>query len=487
MRLQTNTKTLEDLCSQSMETASPAIHDAATTHQSVFSLCYLFRNPFSSTTIRDENHIPTLGDYSKLSHEGYKNTIELPEGNNVVPLQSDTIRLVQNGCSFHGLRSEDPNQHLKDFLKLDPSPHGRILLPDSLLNSFHRERPQNSATISRCSNNIMENLYLKHGLALLEDLALYDNKSWNDPRDFAKLVTAIALPQDVLSISDRRLIELENQVECLMEAYLASTQLTQVNKITTSCEIYNGPHDTHNCTEGPEQACVNYASSYTKKIRDKKFISNQGPRNFNDAANTWKDKLNFNWERTQTFTNLQNESISVHSSSYQIKLERALLDFDSNQEKSHDEKEELRKKGIKIPSKFFSPKYLSPASIKELNKNLSAPKHIHFINSTIILSINSDTKEEDTSFTNAHNHELDAMERISEGIKEHSKEDDEIETDMEVEEVIEEEQSEFETDEEVEEVFEEEEEDEDDESFNSFLTMKELSHHKWLLKHPRPP
>ncbi|GJW77860.1 hypothetical protein Tco_0139542 [Tanacetum coccineum] len=45
-------------------------------------------------------------------------TIELPDGNNVVPLRSDTIWLVQNGCSFHGLRSEDPNHHLKDFLKL---------------------------------------------------------------------------------------------------------------------------------------------------------------------------------------------------------------------------------------------------------------------------------------------------------------------------------------------------------------------------------
>ncbi|GKF60589.1 zinc finger, CCHC-type containing protein, partial [Tanacetum coccineum] len=60
----------------------------------------------------------TLEDYSRTSHEGYRNTIELPERNNVVPLRSDTIRLVQNGCSFHGLRSEDPNQHLKDFLKL---------------------------------------------------------------------------------------------------------------------------------------------------------------------------------------------------------------------------------------------------------------------------------------------------------------------------------------------------------------------------------
>ncbi|GKE96076.1 zinc finger, CCHC-type containing protein [Tanacetum coccineum] len=56
----------------------------------------------------DANPIRTYGDYSKPSHEGYMNTIELPVGNNVVPL----------GCSFHGLRSEDPNQHLKDFLKL---------------------------------------------------------------------------------------------------------------------------------------------------------------------------------------------------------------------------------------------------------------------------------------------------------------------------------------------------------------------------------
>ncbi|GJS07342.1 hypothetical protein Tco_0364138 [Tanacetum coccineum] len=66
----------------------------------------------------DENPIHTLGYYSKSSQRGYRNTIELPIGNNVVPLRFDTIRLVQNGCSFHELRSEDPNQHLKDFLKL---------------------------------------------------------------------------------------------------------------------------------------------------------------------------------------------------------------------------------------------------------------------------------------------------------------------------------------------------------------------------------
>ncbi|GJU33265.1 zinc finger, CCHC-type containing protein [Tanacetum coccineum] len=45
----------------------------------------------------DRNPICTLGDYSKPSNEDYRNTIEIPVGNNVVPLRSDTIQLVQNG------------------------------------------------------------------------------------------------------------------------------------------------------------------------------------------------------------------------------------------------------------------------------------------------------------------------------------------------------------------------------------------------------
>nr|GEW01887.1 MAK10-like protein [Tanacetum cinerariifolium] len=101
----------------------------------------------------------------------------------------------------------------------------------------------------------------------LEDLTLYDKESWNDPRDFAKPVKAIALPQDVLNTSDRRLIELEKQVQRLMEAHLAPTQPTQVNKITTSYEICSVPHDTQYCIEDPEQAFVEYASSRTDKAR----------------------------------------------------------------------------------------------------------------------------------------------------------------------------------------------------------------------------
>ncbi|GJV64452.1 hypothetical protein Tco_1475280 [Tanacetum coccineum] len=152
----------------------------------------------------------------------------------------------------------------------------------------------------------MENIYLKHRLvsrtyskkslimasifgsknvkeswALLEDLALYDNEILNDPRDFAKLVKEISLPQDVLSTSDRRLIELENQVQRLMEAHLAPTQPTQVNKITSSCEICSGPHDTQYCIENPEQAFVDYASSRTDEVGEglvSNFMASQDAR-----------------------------------------------------------------------------------------------------------------------------------------------------------------------------------------------------------------
>ncbi|GJS39135.1 hypothetical protein Tco_0564178 [Tanacetum coccineum] len=215
----------------------------------------------------DENPIRTLGDSSKPSHEGYRNTIELLLRNNVVPLRSDTIRLLQNGCSFYGLRSEDPNQHLKDFLKLMDSldldsenrertrmqslseawtrfkdllqkvPHHGIDLWLQVQIFYDYINPVTRQTIDQLAGGNLRDRNAEESWALLEDLALYDN-------------------ENVPSTSDRHLIELENQVQRLMETHLAPTQPTQVNKITTSCEIRSGPHDTQYCMEDPEQAFV---------------------------------------------------------------------------------------------------------------------------------------------------------------------------------------------------------------------------------------
>ncbi|GJS27853.1 putative reverse transcriptase domain-containing protein [Tanacetum coccineum] len=109
-------------------------------------------------------------------------------------------------------------------------------------------------------------LSLQESWALIKDLALYDNESWNDPRDFAKPVKAISLSYEIPNASDRRLIELKNQLQCLMEAHLAPKPSVQVNKIASSCEICSGPHDTQYCMENPEQAFVDYASSRTDEV-----------------------------------------------------------------------------------------------------------------------------------------------------------------------------------------------------------------------------
>ncbi|GJX95771.1 hypothetical protein Tco_0351569 [Tanacetum coccineum] len=72
--------------------------------------------------------------------------------------------------------------------------------------------------------------------------------------------------RDVPSTSDRRLIELKNQVQHLMEAYLAHKSPVQVNKIASSWEICIGPHDTQCCMENPGQAFVDYASSCNNEV-----------------------------------------------------------------------------------------------------------------------------------------------------------------------------------------------------------------------------
>nr|GEW29753.1 MAK10-like protein [Tanacetum cinerariifolium] len=153
----------------------------------------------------DENPPRTLGDYSRPSQNGYQNTIEFLDRNNVVPLRSDTIRLVQNSCAFH------------------------------------------------------------------------DNESWNDPRDLTKLLKPISLPQNILSNSDCGLIALENQVQRLMEAHLAPKASVQVNKITSSCEVCGGPHDTQICMKNPEKAFVNYASSRIDEARGEMPKKIKGP------------------------------------------------------------------------------------------------------------------------------------------------------------------------------------------------------------------
>nr|GEU61139.1 hypothetical protein [Tanacetum cinerariifolium] len=92
---------------------------------------------------------------------------------------------------------------------------------------------------------------------------------------------------------------------------------------------------------------------------------------------------------------------------------------------SHIEREELSRKGIESPSKLFSLKI--------------TPKHGHNITKEVNGEVKEETKEDES----------------------------EVETNWEFKKIL--------------------KEDEDGEYFNSFPTIKELTHHNWLLKNLRPP
>ncbi|GKE51923.1 MAK10-like protein [Tanacetum coccineum] len=248
----------------------------------------------------DENPIRTLGDYSKPSHEGYRNTIELPIGNNVDPNKhlKDFLKLVDS-LDLDGENRERMHLRLFQFSLRDQAsnwlehlPAGSITTWEDLTTLFltqffppgrtaklrndimmfqqhHGESLSEAWTRFKDLLQKLRDRNAEESWALLEDLALYDNESWNDPRDFAKPVKAITLPQDVLSTSDCRLIELENQY----------------------------------CMEDPEQAFVEYASSRFDEAGGKWYTFKPEQNNLGDTYNpSWRSHPNLS-NNPQSFDN----------------------------------------------------------------------------------------------------------------------------------------------------------------------------------------
>ncbi|GJW88711.1 MAK10-like protein [Tanacetum coccineum] len=160
----------------------------------------------------------------------------------MVPLRSDTIRLVQNRCSFHRLRSEDLNQHLKDFIKL----------VDSLdLDGENRERTR----------------------FLLFQFSLRDQASnWLERLPAGSITTWEDLTTHFLAqfIPPRRTVKLRNDIMMRLrkirpdEAWDTIERLAQYEN-----EGWNDAFTPDEyCMEDPEQAFIEYASSHTDEAGD---------------------------------------------------------------------------------------------------------------------------------------------------------------------------------------------------------------------------
>ncbi|GKB18436.1 hypothetical protein Tco_0852359 [Tanacetum coccineum] len=219
----------------------------------------------------DENSIRTLRVYSKPSHNGYRNTIELLVGNNMVPFRSDTIRLPRSLSVLCGIC----------FVTHSRQPHGGDW---GLLDFFYPYSETTPTLAMRATRNTIELHCREHWWYLFDPTPFRVTfLKWKSSVLALGLVQDVYFLPNVPSTSDRRLIELENQVQRLMEAHLALRQPTQVNKVITSCEICSGPHNTQYYMEDPKQAFVEYASSRTDEAGSKWYTFKPEQNNLGDT------------------------------------------------------------------------------------------------------------------------------------------------------------------------------------------------------------
>ncbi|GJV74982.1 hypothetical protein Tco_1506566 [Tanacetum coccineum] len=122
-----------------------------------------------------------------------------------------------------------------------------------------------------------------------------------------------------------------------METDTALMQPTQVNNITSSCEICSGPHDTQYCIENPKQAFVEYASSRTDKVGGKWRQPQNSQNNFSNPPYRFQPNgsipnRSFN-NNPQNFNNQSNHErlVSNFMASQDARLSKFEADFKQQQ------------------------------------------------------------------------------------------------------------------------------------------------------------
>ena len=200
----------------------------------------------------------------------------------------------------------------KDLLRKIPF-HGIDLWLQIQIFYYHIH-PSVKQTIDQAAGGRLFNKSPEEAWKLIEDLALYDNESWEDPRDLPQIVKAISLPSSSSSTSDRRISELEDQVEHLMKSGESPKPSNQ------------------ECVRSPTHASVDYVSSQPKEAGNRWATPKQGPLSFDEAYEAWKDKPGFSWiqARSVSFGDPESFNQSQHSPTrYQ---EEALGNFMTSQE-----------------------------------------------------------------------------------------------------------------------------------------------------------
>ncbi|GJX46014.1 hypothetical protein Tco_0271204 [Tanacetum coccineum] len=87
---------------------------------------------------------------------------------------------------------------------------------------------------------------------IIENLALYDHECWNDSSDSVRPVKAISTPQSTPKTPERRLLELEDQINFLLKGSRPTPRPSSTHVPQAYAEaVYSDPHP-QNLNEPPK-------------------------------------------------------------------------------------------------------------------------------------------------------------------------------------------------------------------------------------------
>ncbi|GJY36348.1 zinc finger, CCHC-type containing protein [Tanacetum coccineum] len=162
-------------------------------------------------------------------------------------LRNDILMFQQH----HGESLSEAWTRFKDLLQKVPH-HGidRWLQIQIFYDhvSFHLK-----CEIDRAAGGKLRDKNADESWEIIENLALYDHEGWNDTKEFVKPVKAISTPQSTSKTPDRRLLELEDQINFLLKGSRPTPRPSSTHIPQAYAEaVYSNPRP-QNQNEPPKQ------------------------------------------------------------------------------------------------------------------------------------------------------------------------------------------------------------------------------------------
>ncbi|GJV25294.1 hypothetical protein Tco_1377989 [Tanacetum coccineum] len=149
-------------------------------------------------------------------------------------------------------------------------------------------------------NKVPTNLWKNH-----ENSISYDHKGWNDTKGFAKPVKAISKPQGTSKTLDRRLLELEDQINFLLKGSRPAPTPSSTHTLQAYVEaVYSNSHP-QNQNEPPKlnpfafrkRTCLNrqpqeLGTTFEARVRDYMAAHTKRIERFENAIFKQREEIN---------------------------------------------------------------------------------------------------------------------------------------------------------------------------------------------------